>query len=158
MFRTPLAVFLLAATSATALAGSPGGLQLVVVHTSKAAPHQPHVQAFFDRHFAGNGIHDCDDSALTIDGVHYQSGSKGITGDLIKNAVFSSAQHKKALALMSSFRDNNHHCGFDGALVSDVIDNKLVFYGVSAHRESRKYTYAVPLNELANKKKMDYAI
>ena len=55
---------------ASGVAGSPGGLQLIMVGTAEAVPYAPALQAFFQRYNVDSTDSDCDDSQLNIESVY----------------------------------------------------------------------------------------
>jgi len=113
-------------------AGSPGGLQIVMVGTPKAAPYAAAVDAFFKRYDVDSSGTDCDDSQLNIDSVYAHADKAGITPAMALGATNDIKQRRSLGKMMARFRDKNHERGFDGALAYYVQDDKILLYGISA--------------------------
>jgi ribosomal protein S12 methylthiotransferase accessory factor YcaO len=68
-------------------------------------------------------------------------------------------KQRAALAkLMAKFRDKTHDRGFDGALVYDVQNEKILLYGVSALASIKQSVSVLPLADLRDPKKADRAV
>ena len=149
---------LLACAHAMACAGSPGGLQIVIVGTAKALPHGVALDAFFARYNADNNDADCDNSQLNIDSVYRKAAQAGVTPDLALAATSDRKQRKRLGGLLGRFRDKNHPRGFDGALAYDLRDDKILLYGISAMPEIKIYASVLPMADLRDIKKINMAI
>lgn len=144
-----------------AQAGSPGGLELIALGSSKALPYAPAVADYFRRVDSDAGASDCENRMLTVDQVRYQKarvGTTDISSQLMLEAVFSKPKRKQLAAALSAFRAKDVERGFDGALVYDVVGSDLVWYGVSANPDRRVFTARVPVAELDNKAKVNAAL
>jgi hypothetical protein len=64
VFSKMMAAVMLTAWASTVFAGSPGGLQLVVVGTAKAAAQKSAIEAFFQRYDPGTNNADCENTQL----------------------------------------------------------------------------------------------
>jgi hypothetical protein len=144
--------------SSLAIAGSPDGLQLVLVGTAKAAAQKPALDAFFKRYNPGSTDADCEDTQLNINSVYADPGKAGITPELAIAATTSKQQRAALGKLMSRFRDKSHDRGFDGALVYDVQNDKILLYGISAMSSIKQYVSVLPLSDLQNPKKANLAV
>lgn len=158
MFSKIIAVSMLAGLSSMAIAGSPDGLQLVMVGTAKAAAQKPALDAFFKRYNPGTTDADCEDTQLNINSVYAEPGKAGITPELAIAATTDKKQRAALGKLMSKFRDKTHDRGFDGALVYDVQNDKILLYGISAMSSIKQYVSVLPLSDLQNPKKANLAV
>lgn len=148
---------LLAALHMAAQAGSPEGLQLVVLGTSSAAAHKVKVEQFFSAYDADPTGFDCDNRQLNIRDT-VQRSLKVITPDMALAAVSDPQKRPAFIKAISKYRDREHDRGFDGALLYDVIDGKLVFYGVSAWDKKPIQRVELSVDELEHKHKVNLAI
>lgn len=158
MLRKMIAVLVLAGWASMASAGSPDGLQLVMIGTAKAAAQKPALDAFFKRYNPNTTDADCEDTQLNINSVYGEPGKAGITPEL---AIAATSDKKRRAALgqlMSKFRDKTHDRGFDGALVYDVQNDKILLYGISAMSSIKQYVSVLPLSDLQDLKKANLAI
>jgi hypothetical protein len=128
------ALALLALAQAGAHAGSPGGLQLVVLGSDKAAAHSAQVKAFFASYRPGEIA--CLDTQLNIGSGYSEASPKGFTPALALAAVKDKNKRKELARLMSAYRDKQHKRGFDGALAYDIKDGMLELYGISAFADA----------------------
>jgi len=120
--------------SAASHAGSPGGLQLLVLGAPDAAEHQQRIAAYFAAYEADPAGFGCNQRPLQIDNAHQQP-VKNATPEMALAAVASATQRKKFSRAMEKFRDPDHDRGFDGALLYAARDGKLKLYGISAWTE-----------------------
>lgn len=153
-------VLMLGALAAPPLvhAGSPGGLELLSLATSKAAPYAPVVAGYFKRVGREAAASDCENGMVNVDKVQYQSPKKAITSQLVLEAVFSKARRQQLGMMLSKVRTQDVERGFDGALVYDVIGNDVVFYGVSAEPSEKVRTARVPVAEIGQPARVDAAL
>lgn len=158
MFSKMIAVSMLAGWASTAIAGSPDGLQLVMIGTAKAAAQKPALDAFFKRYNPGTTDADCEDTQLNINSVYAEPGKAGITPELAIAATTDKKQRAALGKLMAKFRDKTHDRGFDGALVFDVQNDKILLYGISAMSSIKQYVSMLPLSDLQYPKKTNLAV
>ena len=158
MMKKILAVAGMAAVHAASLAGSTDGLELVVVATSKAAPYAKKVEGVFAAYEKNRQGYSCEDSRLHIEGALFKSAPTGITGKLAKGAVSDPKQRKKLGRMLTTYRDKYHPRGFDGALVVDLTDRKMVFHAVSPMLDEKTYTSSLPLAQIDDEAKVAQAI
>lgn len=148
---------MLAALHFAAQAGSPDGLQLVVLGTSGAAGHKVKVEQFFSAYDADPSGFDCDNRQLNILNS-VQKPLKAITPDMASAAVSDPKKRPAFTKAISKYRDRDHDRGFDGALLYDVIDGKLVFFGISAWDKKPIQKVELSANEVDDKRKFNLAI
>lgn len=153
-----LAAACIAALHPLAVAGSTDGLELVVVPTAKAAPYAKKVEGFFAAYEKNRHGYSCEDSQLLIEGALFKSAPTGITGKLAKAAVSDPKQRKKLGRMLTTYRDRHHARGFDGALVVDVTDKKIMFHAVSPMLDEKIYTSSLPLAHIDDEAKVAQAI
>ncbi len=158
MMKNTLAALSIAAIHAAALAGSTDGLELVVVPTAKAAPYAKTVEGFFAAYEKNRQGYSCEDSRLHIEGALFKSAPTGISGKLAKAAVTDPKQRKKLGRMLTTYRDKRHARGFDGALVYDLVDKKIVFHAVSPMLDEKVYTASLPLTHIADEARLAQAI
>lgn len=142
---------------ATSQAGSPGGLQLLVLGTPGAIEHKPKVEQFFAAYNADPSDFDCDNRQLRIEEA-LQKPPKGITSDMALAAVTDAKQRKVLSKAMAKYRAPDYDRGFDGALLYDVKDGKLTFYGISALDKIGILTTALNATEWDDKSKFNLKI
>jgi len=148
---------LIAAIHATALAGAPDGLQLLVLGTPNAAVQKANIEQFFVAYSADPGGFDCDNRQLNIQDT-VQHSLRAITPNMASAAVGDSTQRKSFSKALSKYRDQDHDRGFDGALLYDVIAGTLVFYGISAWNKKPIQKIELPVGETNDKRKFNLAI
>lgn len=151
-------MLLMAALPTMAMAGAPGGLQIVLIGTDKAAEYRPAIDDFFKRYNPDNGESDCEDTQLNIDSVYAPSTGSNITPELAVTATRDKKQRVKLGRSMTRFRDAQHKRGLDGALLYDIQNDKIILYGISAMSSVKVYASALPLPDLRNPKKTSQAI
>jgi len=148
---------LLAAMHMMAQAGSPEGLQLVVLGTPGATGYKVKVEQFFTAYDADPTGFDCDNRQLNIQNT-VQKSLKAITPDLALAAVSDLKKRLSFSKAISKYRDSDHERGFDGALLYDAKDGKLVFYGISAWDKKPVQKAELSTSELDDKRKFNLAI
>lgn len=148
---------MLAALNIAAQAGSPEGLQLVVLGTSGAAGSKAKVEQFFSAYDADPTGFDCDNRQLNIQDT-VQRSLKAITPDMALAAVSNPRNRPAFTKAMSKYRDRGHDRGFDGALLYDVIDGKLMLYGVSAWDKKSIQKVELSVGESEDKRQINLAI
>ena len=158
IFSKIIAFSMLAGLPSMAIAGSPDGLQIVMIGTARAAAQKPALDAFFFRYNPGTTDADCEDTQLNINSVYAEPGKAGITPELAISATTDKKQRAALGKLMSKFRDKTHDRGFDGALVYDVQNDKILLYGISAMSSIKQFVSVLPLSELQNPKKTNLAV
>jgi hypothetical protein len=151
-------VALMVSLHTVALAGSPGGMELIVVATKRAASYTGKIKPYFTNYKQDSAEATCDDEQLDIAGIYLKSGSMGITGELAVSAVTIPKQRKKLNKMMTAFRDKNHDRGFDVALAYDLASDKLVFYGISAYPRVKAHSTFLALADIEDKEKLARAI
>ncbi|KQZ39526.1 hypothetical protein [Duganella sp. Root1480D1] len=148
---------LLTALQMAAHAGSPGGLQLVVLGTSGAADYRVKVEQFFSAYETDPTGFDCDNRQLNIEST-VQKPLKAITADVASVAATDTKKRRSFSKTISKYRDRDHDRGFDGALLYDVINGKLVFYGISAWDKEPIQKVELSASESDDKRKFNLAI
>ena len=151
-----IAASLLFAILAPAHAGSPGGLQVVVLGSAKAAPHIGQVKSFFA--MPHDDPMSCLDSQLNLNSGYRKGAPKGITADLALAAVADKRKRATLARLLSGYRDKDHKRGFDAALAYDVKGSKLTFYGISAFADADVEVSAIALADVNDKQKFNLAV
>lgn len=148
---------LLAALHLAAQAGSPEGLQLVVLGTPGAAGHKVKVEQFLTAYDADPSGFDCDNRQLNIQDT-VQKSLKAITPDMALAAVSDAKKRPAFSKAISKYRDRDHDRGFDGALLYDVMDGKLVLYGISAWDKKPIQKVELSVSESNDRSKFNLAI
>lgn len=156
--RQIFAVAIFLSLSAPSSAGSPGGLHIIALPTSKAVAYEARVKAFFKQYDESSEQGVCDDVQLAVGSVFFNSGKTGITGDAAKQAISSTKQRKKLSRMLTGYRDKSYPRGFDAALVYDVAGGKLVFHGISGFAPKKAYSASVALKDIDDASKLALAV
>lgn len=154
----PLLIASAISAAPLALAGSPGGLELIALASSKAAPYTPAVAAYFKRIGHDGGASQCENAMVSVDNVQYQSARQAISSQMVLEAVFSKKKRQQLGTALSKVRDKDVRRGFDGALVYDVVGSDVVFYGVSADATEKVFTARVPVTAIDQPDKVNAAL
>jgi len=153
-----IASCMLSSACGLVFAGSPGGLQILLAGTPRAASHAGALVAFFKRYDPDSNDADCENAQLNIDSVELHVEKTNISPELALDAANNARQRSKLATLMTRFRDRTHDRGFDGVLAYDVQNDNIVLYGISAMPSIKIYASAMPLADLHNEKKTSFAI
>ncbi|HEY0491477.1 MAG TPA: hypothetical protein VGD30_18350 [Telluria sp.] len=156
MKKLLISIFL-ACAPCLGFAGSPDGLQLLVLGTSQAAVAQPKIAKYFVEYEKSQGNFDCDDIMLNI-GSTMQQPASSITSD---KALLSVTDKKQRLAFsksLTSYRDAQHGRGFDGALLYDVQNGSLKLYGISAWSKEKIHRSELKVADWNNKERFRLAM
>ena len=157
-YRNILAIALLGSLHAASFAGSPGGLRIIAVPTSKALAYEGRIKGFFKQYDQSSTQGVCDDAQLSVGSVQYNSGTTGITGDFAKKAATLPKQRKKLNHMLTTYRDKTYPRGFDLALVYDVVGEKMVFQGISGFAKQKVNSSSVALTDIEDNSKVALAI
>jgi len=148
---------MLASAPCCSFAGSPDGLQLLVLGTSQASTVQPRIAQYLIEYEKSQGNFDCDDIMLNI-GTVVQTQVSGISPDKALLSV-SDSKHRAAFSrTLATYRDPQHKRGFDGALFYDVQNGSLKLYGISAWSKEKIHRSEVKASEWDNKDKFRLAM
>lgn len=148
---------LLACAPCLGFAGSPDGLQLVVLGTSQAVVAQAKIAQYFAEYEKSEGNFDCDDSMLSI-GSAMQKPVSAITSEKALNSVTDKKQRLEFSKALASYRDARHGRGFDGALLYDIQDDTLKIYGISAWSKEKIHRSELKPSDWNNKTKFRLAM
>ncbi|WP_154667903.1 hypothetical protein [Pseudoduganella violaceinigra] len=148
---------LLASAPLFALAGSPDGLQLLVLGTSQASAAQPKVAQYLAEYEKSQGNFDCDDIMLNI-GSAMQKPVSAISPEKALLSVSDNKQRTLFSKALASYRDPQHKRGFDGALLYDVQNGSLKIYGISAWTKEKIHRSEVKSSDWDNKEKFRLAM
>lgn len=144
--RCILACALLAAHAA-ALAGSPGGLLVLVVPSSSAQAQLAPVKAYLDRYGPDDGK-DCGKSMLSIGQIRYAAARDEIQPDLAIAATVDAKQRRRLAKALTAYRDKAYPRGFDAALVVNVKGGQLELFGISGDGGAKPYKGTLPMAAL----------
>lgn len=142
---------------ASAHAGSPDGLQLLILGTTGADAQAEAVKQYFARYSIDKPGFNCLDSQLNISEA-YQQPIKGVSAELALAALNDKKQRKQLSKLVKSYRDRTHDRGFDGVLLYDVSGDKLVFRGIPGDSGDAVLTSPIALTDVKNTAKFNLAI
>ena len=154
----PVTLALLAALPMVSDAGSPGGLHILALPTSKAVMYEPVMKKFFDEFNVRNIPTDCGETHLQIDRVYYDGARIKTSGDAALRAMTSSAEHRKLGKKMAAFRHPGYELGFDAAVVYDVKGDLFILYGISQFHDIKKYTSKIALSDVNDIAKLTKAV
>lgn len=130
-------------------AGSPGGLNILVIPSGAAQAHLAPVRDYLDRFASGGPGSDCGDSLLDLADVRFANALHRIPEDLGTAAITDAKQRKRLAKALASYRDKHLRRGFDGALVIDVKSDQVQLAGISADGTEKPYEAKLPLSALA---------
>jgi hypothetical protein len=139
-------------------AGSPDGLQLLVLNADNASPYKDLVQNYFKRYNPSRRGFDCDDAQLNIASAYQKVPPTGISAAIAIEAATKASMHKKQARALKRFRDSEHDRGFDGVVIYEVRANKLTFTGISAADREDVFVSEVPLVSLQNEAQVNEAL
>jgi hypothetical protein len=145
-------------THAGAAAGSPRGLQIIVVSTPGGQAYLPSVKSFFDHYDPDAGKSDCDGAQLNIDSAIIGSRTPGISSELAISAVGDEHKRRQLAKLLAAYRHERAPRGLDGVLVVDVKGEELRLYGISAFLPAGVQQSRIRSGELADQSKFDTAV
>lgn len=138
-------------------AGSPDGLQLVIIGGPAASAYQPRISQYFKDYDADPTGFDCDNHQLNI-GAAYQAPLKAITPELAQKAISDPVHRNEIGKTMMKFRSQDYERGFDGALFYDLQEGKLMLYGISARPKKKLLATSVPVSDVGNREKFNLAM
>lgn len=144
--------------SGNAFAGSPGGLQLVILPTESGMPYMPEIARFFERYNPDDGKSDCNDTQLHLGSGVTRTKTKNISSPLALAAISDQKKRKQFTRALESYRDNDHESGFDGALVVDASGNVIKFYGISALMAVKIQHASIPIAKASDPNALSLAI
>lgn len=147
----------MATSQATVQAGSPDGLQLLILGTPNATNHKVKVEQFFSAYEADPTGFDCDNRQLSIQDT-VQNSLKAFPAEMASTAVSDPKLRRSFSKAISKYRDQTHDRGFDGALLYDFTQGKLVFYGISAWEKKPVQKVELPASDMNDKRKFNLAI
>lgn len=148
---------MLATAPCLGLAGSPDGLQLLIIGTAQGSIAQPKIAQYLAEYEKSQGNFDCDDIMLNI-GSALQEPVRTIAPE---KALLSISDKKQRLAFsksLTAYRDSKHQRGFDGALLYDVQNGALKLYGISAWSKEKIHRSEVKPGDWDNKEKFRLAM
>jgi len=152
-----LLIVCLASSPYMAFAGSPDGLQLLILGTSQASAVKPKIAQYLVEYEKSQGNFDCDDIMLNIGSAMLEP----VTAISPEKAMLSVSGNKHRAALskaLASYRDPQHKRGFDGALLYDVQGSSLKLYGISAWSKEKIHRSEVKATDWDNKEKFRLAM
>lgn len=152
-----IAAFSLTLTSASAHAGSPDNLQLLILGSPAAAAHQPRIAQYFKDYDADPTGFDCDGHQLNIDAA-FQAPLKTVTAEMAKKSLSDPKQRSALGKAMEKFRSPEHDRGFDGALFYDLQEGKLILYGISTRSKRKILASSIPVSDTGNRAKFNLAM
>jgi hypothetical protein len=147
----------LAFASATAHAGTPGGLQILVVRSAESARFDKLVDEYFSRHHPDDGA-GCLDALLNIDSVTTSTPLKNVGATDVFKAAASKQEHKALARKLDRFRDADHPHGYDAAFAYRSEGEQLVFYAVGAFAPEPVRISKLALSSMQNRPSVDKAI
>lgn len=140
-----------------AFAGSPDGLQLLILGTNQSSAVQPKLAQYLVEYEKSQGNFDCDDVMLNI-GSAMQAPVNTISPEKAILSV-SDKKHRAALSqALASYRDPQHKRGFDGVLLYDLQGGLLKLYGISAWSKEKIHRSEVKVEDWGNKEKFRLAM
>ena len=143
--------------SAKSLAGTPGGLQILVLRSAESARFDKLVDEYFSRHHPDDGA-GCLDALLNIDSVTSGTPLKNVGASDVFDAATSKSKHKTLARKLERFRDTSHQHGYDAAFAYRNEGEQLVFYAVGAFTLAPVGVSKLPLSSLQNLESVDKAI
>jgi len=159
--RKPLIFFLLGTLlllAQASFAGTPGGLQILILHpTADESRFQAVVNGFFSRYSPDDGM-ECLDTLLNIDTVTSDTTIKNVTAESVVKAIASKAEHKTLAKKLATYRDASHRRGYDAAITYRSEGDQLVFYAVGSFAETPARVSKLPLTALQDKARVDETI
>jgi len=152
---TMLSFLLLASTAASA--GTPGGLQILVLRAPESARFDATVDDYFSRHRPDDGD-ECLDALLNIDSVTTNRPPKDVGASDVFKAAASKKDHKNLARKLERFRDADHPHGYDAALAYRSEGEQLVFYAVGAFAPEPVKISKLAQSSLQDRARVDKAI
>ena len=143
--------------SASSLAGTPGGLQILVVRAPESARFDATVNDYFSRHGLDVGD-ECSNAQLNIDSVTTSTPLKNVGAADVFKAAASKQEHKALARKLDRFRDADHPHGYDAAFAYRSEGEQLVFYAVGAFAPEPVRISKLALSSLQNRPSVDKAI
>jgi hypothetical protein len=154
---TAISISLLAAVPRLSLAGSPDGLQLLILGTDRSRGAQQKVAQYLDEYQNSVGNFDCDDYTLNIAST-VQGPVATISSDKAMASISDKKQRLAFFKTLSKYRDQQHKRGFDGALLYDVHHGTLKLYGISAWTKEKIHRTEIGSHDWNNKDKFRLAM
>lgn len=148
---------LVASVPCFANAGSPDGLQLLVLGTNQASILQPKIAQYLTDYEKSQGNFDCDNIMLNI-GSAVQAPISTISPEKALLSVSDKKQRATFSKALASYRDSQHERGFDGALLYDVENGSLKLYGISAWTKEKIHRAELKSSDWDNKEKFRLAM
>lgn len=143
--------------STSSLAGTPGGLQILVLSTPESSRFDARVNDYFGRHGLDVGD-ECSNALLNIDSVTTSTPLKNVGAADVFKAAASKQEHKALARKLDRFRDADHPHGCDAAFAYRSEGEQLVFYAVGAFAPEPVRISKVALSSLKSLSSVDKAI
>ncbi|EOF5384266.1 hypothetical protein ACK1ML_004288 [Salmonella enterica] len=147
-----------------AIAGSPGGLWLVVIPLDNAVVYKDDINYFFNKVMGVDKYIACENTMVSVDVFYITRHPPKITTTLIDQALVDTDKLKLLKKYLRDYRDDwvTSNDGFNGLLSYKVIDENIQFYGFqswSGGKESDEiYESSLRIADLGNKEKLGNAI
>ena len=148
----------LMASSLSAMAGSPDGLQILLLRSAASAEYDAVVDQYLSRYRIGGAGFDCLDAQLSLAAVTHEVSVKGVSADTAYTAATKAAARKTMASKLEHYRDAERDHGFDGALAYRKEGEQLVFYGIAAMEGEPAHVSKLPLTAIKDDAKVNRAI
>jgi hypothetical protein len=154
-FKKSIVLLCLLASTTIVEAGSPDGLNIVVIPNEAALPNASLVKQFWIDYKA-TGIR-CNEEALHLENLYTTAYPPQLTSELALGAVHDNAKRKKLSKVLTQFRDKTLKHGFDAALTYELKEGQLRLYGISGFADIKVVASSLSLDDARDQKKFNAA-
>ncbi|KAB8308352.1 hypothetical protein EH228_13235 [Erwinia endophytica] len=142
-------LFLLFSTNL--VAGSPGGITLLVRPLSSGEDFKYIIDGFFRNYYGPDNVKtpvcNSGDYIPYVDNVYLNTIPSGISDNVLAKSISSFSERKKIAGILSEFKDDKIS-GFDGIMFYELKENGLVIYTFDSRSFKDIYTARINIHDL----------
>lgn len=147
--------------SMNAFPGDPGGISLYVKPLPSAMDYKYVVDGFFRNYYGIDNANTpaCNSNDYTpfVDVVYLNTSLKGVSNQVLLQAIFSRDSRVKISRVLSGFKDDRVS-GFDGVMFYELKNDEIIIYTFDSKNSDAIYTTKIKVEELISKKLLGEAI
>lgn len=129
-FKLYFLAFFLSVFCGFSYAGSPRGLNAIVIATPAAQKYLPLVRSFVDRYNPDDGKSDCDNAQLNLEYILFGGAKSQALVDISINVIQNKRERQAVVKTLAEYSTRPRQDAWDGILMLDVVAEQLHFYGI----------------------------